>query len=337
MNVNITYKKILVMKTRSVGDNIVMLPALRLLRIRFPHSIIKVLTATESISPLLHLPYIDGIYSFQKKTMLLKRIWQSFLIIRKIREYHFDLLICFEASNGDERLSLFLGARKRLIYPYKYGRRSRFSHFDAGKDMIKKQSVQEDIDALEPLGIHSDKPQFHYPLSDGAIAYAKKFLYKHNLKSRKFVVVHPGAGKEEKRWPKKRYAELVKRICSKYKLTSLIIFTKNEQEIYEWIYSKTVPCSIGLRDSFEHLAAIINESLIFIGNDSAPSHLACMLNVPSITLMSKDRRNTWFPYDRRYHKVLVGEVKKTEGKFIDRITTDEVFSIFEKLVSTKNE
>ncbi|OQX56302.1 MAG: hypothetical protein B5M53_02105 [Candidatus Cloacimonas sp. 4484_209] len=275
MNVNITYKKILVMKTRSVGDNIVMLPALRLLRIRFPHSIIKVLTATESISPLLHLPYIDGIYSFQKKTMLLKRIWQSFLIIRKIREYHFDLLICFEASNGDERLSLFLGARKRLIYPYKYGRRSRFSHFDVGKDMIKKQSVQEDIDALEPLGIHSDKPQFHYPLSDGAIAYAKKFLYK--------------------------------------------------------------PCSIGLRDSFEHLAAIINESLIFIGNDSAPSHLACMLNVPSITLMSKDRRNTWFPYDRRYHKVLVGEVKKTEGKFIDRITTDEVFSIFEKLVSTKNE
>lgn len=327
------FKRILVVKTRSIGDNIIMLPALRLLRESFPDADIEVLTVTESAAPLFHIPFINGVYSFQKKGSVIKRLWQTLLVLRRIRKKHFDLLINLQASEGSEKLSILAGAKKRLICPYIYGRRSRYNHFGIVKPKVKTQSAVEDIEALRPLGVYARRLSFDYPVSEEMLLKAKDFLSKHSIAPKRFIVIHPGSSEKEKRWSYRNYAALVDHIKKLYGLQSVFVFTKNESQIYESILDESTARPIGFSVVFDLLAAIIKQSLLFIGSDSAPRHLACALNIPTITLMAKDRRDTWHPYNKKYHKVIVGELEQGNKRFIDRITPDELFSVLKELMA----
>lgn len=324
--------KILVVKTRSMGDNIIMLPALRLLRERFPTAEIDVLTVTESAAPLRPLLFIDGIYSFQKRGIV-RRLWQTAILLRKIRNKHFDLAINLQASKGSEKVMLLSGAKKRLIYPYIYGKSSKYSHFHIGKSREIKQTFMEDIDALRPLGVSDKGWSFDYPVSETNLSKAKDIVTEYAIPFKKFIVIHPGGDRSEKRWSSRNFARLIDIIDRKLLMKSIVIYTKNEHSIYKGIFKNTETEPIGLSLPFDLLTGLIKSSLVFIGNDSAPHHLACALNIPSIVLMSRDRRNTWHPYNEKYHRVIVGALKNGKENPIERITVDDVFSTLKELIA----
>lgn len=317
---------ILVIKTRSIGDNIIMLPALRMLRNRFPDAAIEVLTTAESAAPLLGFPLIDAVHCFRKKAGAIKRLRDTLFILKLIRSKRFDLAICLQASSGSERLTLLCGARRRLIYPYGYGKCSRYSHYPVCKPGKVKQTVLEDIDALRPLNIGSSAPQFAYPLASITRDRAREVLKEHSVDAKKFVVLHPGGGEREKRWSPHHYGALVDRIKRELSFPSVVLFTEDERQLFESIALAASERPIGISVPFDLLAAIIEASRVFIGSDSAPHHIACALDIPSIVLMPRDRRETWHPYDVRRHRFLIGRERAGSVRRIDHITPDVVFA-----------
>lgn len=315
-----------------MGDNIAMLPALRLLRERFTDALIEVLTTTESAAPLRHLPSIDTVHCFRKKAGILTRIWQTARILKVMRKKRFDLAINLQASSGSEILTLCSGARKRLIYHYAYGKSSAFSHFKIAKPKRVQQSAMEDIAALRPLGIHEQDLSFHYPISKRIRKRATEILQAHGITPGRYIVIHPGGGASEKHWLASHYGTLIGAIHELFALPSVVVFTDKERRIFTRIEAASSQKPVGLTVPFDLLAGIIEESLAFVGSDSAPHHVACALDIPSIVLMPRDRRATWHPYDEKNHRVLVGGSKPGNERPIDRITPADVLSELKDLI-----
>jgi ADP-heptose:LPS heptosyltransferase len=327
-----SHLRILIIKTRSIGDNIAMFPALKLLRERFAHAVIEVLTTTRAAAPLTNLPTIDAVHCLEKHAGMLKRIHETLRVMRAIRRRHFDLAINLQASSGSEVLTLLSGARMRLIYPYAYGRKSRFSHFEIGKPREVRHAVREDIDALKPLGITSCTVAFEYPLDTRIREKAERILRECGVDARGYIVLHPGAGECEKVWSSAHFGALADMIKKELGLRSVVVFEDRERSLFEEIAAASSASPHGLTLSFDLLAGIIEKCLAFVGSDSSPHHVACMLDVPSIVLMPRDRRATWHPYDTAHHRVLRGDSHPGTGRSIDRITPDEVFAELKSLV-----
>ncbi len=323
--------KILIIKTRSIGDNIAMLPALRLLREQYPDAEIEVLTTKEAAAPLMHVPAVDAVHCFRKHAGMVARVMETLQIMRKLRSTHFDLVINLQASSGSEVLALLAGAQRRLIYPYHYGKRSRLSHYRICKPMQVQHAVLEDIDALTPLGIIRAVPRFSYPLSAEPKRKARRILQQYGIDN-DFIVIHPGGGAQEKIWKPSYYGALIDLISTGLSLKAVILFTQKEQLLFEDIARAAQTKPVGLKVPFDVLAGIIEACTAFIGSDSAPHHVACSLDVPSLVLMSRDRRATWHPYDEKMHMVLVGEGKAGGERSIDRITPEEVFVALKRLL-----
>lgn len=309
-----------------------MLPALRLLREKYADAVIEVLTITESAAPLRQLPYIDAVHCFRRRAGTLRRIWQTIRVMNLIRKKCFDLAINLQASSGSEILTLCSGARKRLIYPYAYGKWSAFSHVKIAKPRKVQQSVMEDIAALYPLGIREQHASFYYPISERIRKKTSEILRAHGIAPGRYIVIHPGGGASEKQWLAAHYGSLIGAIHEVFALPSVVVFTDKEQQRYARIAAVSSPKPIGLEVPFDLLAGIIEQCLAFIGSDSAPHHVACTLDIPSIVLMPRDRKATWHPYDETYHRVLVGGLKTGKERRIDRITPAEVLGELKDLI-----
>ncbi len=200
-----------------------MLPALRLLREKYADAVIEVLTITESAAPLRQLPYIDAVHCFRRRAGTLRRIWQTIRVMNLIRKKCFDLAINLQASSGSEILTLCSGARKRLIYPYAYGKWSAFSHVKIAKPRKVQQSVMEDIAALYPLGIREQHASFYYPISERIRKKTSEILRAHGIAPGRYIVIHPGGGASEKQWLAAHYGSLIGAIHEVFALPSVVV------------------------------------------------------------------------------------------------------------------
>jgi heptosyltransferase-3 len=115
------------------------------------------------------------------------------------------------------------------------------------------------------------------------------------------TAIHPGAGGKSKRWPLSRYIELARRLIVREKQKVIIIEGPAEQGMARQIL-KAVPVpglisceGAGLR----LLASILAQCRSFIGNDSGISHLAAALEIPCLVLFGPTLPQHWAPQGER--------------------------------------
>ena len=111
-----------------------------------------------------------------------------------------------------------------------------------------------------------------------------------------FVALHPGAGSKAKRWPLARFIDLAMRLAAKQNKL-LIIEGPAESGLAAQIVrelpigaaatAKSLPLDI--------LAAVIAQSNAFVGNDSGIAHLAAALGIPSTVIFGPTLPQHWAP------------------------------------------
>jgi heptosyltransferase III len=105
------------------------------------------------------------------------------------------------------------------------------------------------------------------------------------------VVVHVGAGSDQKRWPMARWHELAGRVGAFIVLAGEVEaerFTPDERRIFEWMNGRI------LTDLFE-LTDAIRTARVFVGCDTGPTHLAAALGVPTVALFGPTEPDEWGP------------------------------------------
>jgi ADP-heptose:LPS heptosyltransferase len=142
--------------------------------------------------------------------------------------------------------------------------------------------------ALEPARISLD-PKVR--------AEGRRWLIEHGWSERDFLIaIHPGAGSTKKRWPTARFIELAWRLAVKEKRKLLVIEGPAEPGLARQI-AQTLSTGVLFSEAapLDLLAAVIESCHFFVGNDSGLAHLAAALDVPCLVLFGPTAPDHWAP------------------------------------------
>lgn len=105
-----------------------------------------------------------------------------------------------------------------------------------------------------------------------------------------FVLICPGGAPHRpvKRWPAERFGLLAKKLAD-YRLTPVLIGTDSEADVLNRI-DQMCPKARNLmgRTGFLDIASLAARSVLAIGNDTGPMHIAAAAGAPSVVLFSRD-------------------------------------------------
>ena len=163
------------------------------------------------------------------------------------------------------------------------------------------------------------------------------FVHDYNIAGKylcpNLVIFVPGASDRHKHWGNSNYLAIAANL-KELKYNCLFLLGSNEMDYEDEI------CRAGFRTAlnmqFAGVAALFNSPVVkcVIGNDTGLMHLACSLNVPTITISPGDFHYVWQPYSREKHRVCHSECSnimcsrycKTFSNCISKITPEQVIN-----------
>ncbi len=293
-------RNIFVIRAGAIGDFIVTLPVIQLLRREYPCSRLS-LTAKSRVRGLVkdlvhEFIDIDGPLLVPFFHQRVDRLCPEFL-----RLSGFDLVISYLGRTG--RVSADLSALPK----------SRVINANALPPVAYDRHITEFL--LEPLsGVVdiSSPPLPEVTIGEREAKIADEFLSSSGLPaSSGLIAVHPGSGGSRKVVPPSMLSRVVNRILLAFPAVRLLVI---EGEADAECVSDFIRCLEGpyvkiQRENLLEVAAILSKALLFIGNDSGISHLAAAVGVPTIVVFRSTNPSVWAP----------------RGKSV-RIATDESLS-----------
>jgi ADP-heptose:LPS heptosyltransferase len=134
------------------------------------------------------------------------------------------------------------------------------------------------------------------------------------------IVLHPGAGAENKRWPRDRFVSLARKLHVSGREVNVVLgevererWTDGEKAAFDGIATIAKP------ETLVDLLAVMNRASAVIGNDSGPAHLAAIIGVPTITLFGPTDPAIWRP--------LGPKVRMIREDSMDAISVDQVLEM----------
>jgi heptosyltransferase III len=292
--------KILLLHPGGLGDIILALPAVGLLREKFPAAGITLAANVDHIAPLAgdwveravslaSLP-LHNLYSDEELPASDVCFWRSF-----------DRIVSWTGS-GDAG---FVRKMKEM-HP-----EARISSWRPGPD--EQRHVSQIF--IDSLGFASGAAAGHSRIRITRALHdaASGWFSEQNWDGRHaFIILHPGAGSKTKRWPSERFAELARRLALRGK-RALIIDGPAEaglaRTIAEAVPGKAVTAASSLPLSL--LSAVMSEAEFFVGNDSGIAHLAAALGIPSAVIFGPTLPRHWAPLGR--HVTVLRDALNCQG------------------------
>ena len=280
-------KNILVIKFGAIGDVILIVPSLRLLRNNFPDAHISVLIGAGSKVALKNCPYIDALILYDRKgrDKGLKGLLKMSGILRR---KGFDMSLDFQNNRVSHAIS-WLGAIPER-FGYDNARLSFFINKSIKYLNIKATPIAEQFRILKGIKINTIGASTYLEIWPSK----EDFLYADNLlknawvsNSQALVGINIGSSPrwETKRWPLKKFAKLSDMLAEK-DIRVVLTGSKDDADIVKDFMkiSATKPVNAVGRTSITQLGALIKRCRVFLTGDSAPMHVASSMGVDFIAL-----------------------------------------------------
>ncbi len=300
--------KIVVVKTDGIGDAILASPFFYELRKNFGNAYITGILSSSGKEVLDGLKIFDEIIVFNpawlkyKKVSFLKRIFSAFSLLFLINKIKPDLLI---SLRWQDRITSFIfslsSAKKKIGYDVKgmgFG-----IHLKAvcNKNL---HTVENNMNLLKLIFPEKKfKIKLGFSITKQTLERVKKFLK--DKKINKYIVIHPVSGHISKDWGIFNYLKLSKKLSKKHKV--IIIGSKNDKNI-EKISGSNIINTAGIFN-IKETGALIKNSEMVIGGDSAAVHIASVFKKKTLTIFSGAALyENWAAYNKN-NFILVKNVK----------------------------
>jgi len=326
-----TPKSIVIHRVAAFGDSVVTLPALNLIRKRFPDSRIDLVsTAVVGINIkdiVSGSGVVDNVYLYTKK--------ERKQALKDVKERGYDLYI-----EIPQNLNLYKSIRNMLLVRFHLGIKAAFG-WDKGRlkrfARVQKKylNIPREVDRfLSILSAHGIHGEAEFPVFIDATdqAVVDSVIGGAETPAVAFLI---GGKLEQKKWPLDRWVVLAKRLSADYQL----YLVGGPQEVDEANYiAERVPGLESLcgKFSIKQSAAFLRRMSAVISLDTGAMHLAYAVGTPVVALFStRDITSKWFPYGER-HKVIEKEIdcsycfSKTcsNNRCMQLISVDEVHGTF---------
>lgn len=299
--------RILVIRGGAIGDFILTLPALRLLREAFPAAHLEIIGYRHIAALAEQRTYADAVRSieygplagfFARGGTLDAELCEYFAGFQQVISYLFDPDGIFEANLRRAGVKSFLPAHVRID--------------------DSAHAAHQLARPLQSLALYLDDPGPAVFPSDADRAFADEFFHGENAP---VLALHPGSGSTSKNWPRDRWRELIARLLPR-PTRLLLVGGEAEHATLEHL-DAAFPGSLRVaRDlPLPQLAAVLARCAGFIGHDSGISHLAAAVGTPCVLLFGPTDPQIWAPANAGV-RVFVAP----DGD-LARVTAEEVASL----------
>ena len=279
-------KKLLIIKLSAIGDVVMTLPTLHVLRPHFER--IDWLVEKAAADILCDHPEINRLIISPRKDFLkllkqgrLLAAWQIFKKFRKeLREQNYDVALDLQGlfKSG---VMIFLSKAKRKIG---FDKTREGAYLFLNEKMPPydpaRHAARRYLDAAAYLGADYPKPEpaIYYEAPPEAKCQANLLLG--TMAQKPFIIFNPGAQWQTKRWPLAHWQELSK------KLSKTIVVTGGPED-YEWgeeISKVSNALNLCGQTSLTVLAALLKKAEAVVTADTGPMHLAAAVGGKGLAL-----------------------------------------------------
>jgi heptosyltransferase-3 len=310
-------RRLLVMRPGAIGDTLLTFPALAALRGRFPGARVH-LIGNGVAAPLAMMTGFPRVGASRRDIARVPLVdaWTSFDDVAVGGLFRrdgprmaarFGPLLAAVAWCGDPDGTLAanlrrLGAEQVVVAPSR-------------PPASAPEHISDHLLAtLRPLGIRTEvRPRrFGLEVPPPLRRLADEHLSRLGLAGRPVVAVHPGSGSPAKNWPPEHLAELLRRLLPELGLAPLLLAGPADEGAAQALLDRLDAMSTRrragrppiLRDlPLPVLAALLSQIEAYVGNDTGPTHLAALLERPTVALFGPTDPILWAPRGPRVRVV----------------------------------
>ena len=303
--------KILIIKLNHIGDTLLITASLKAIKKSYPHCLIDVVVRKGCEGILLNNPDINNIVAIaapeRKNRNFLLSCKEIFHIFKKLFFKRYDY--SFDLTNSDRAriINILSFSKRKVVNSWHTNIKKTFKRFfytdfieyawgdkhQVLKDYNTIKSILELEDNVPNLCINTD---FHTNILDTL-----------KLKKNSYIVIHPTTRWKFKQWDIEKWKEITSYINI---LGLKVLFTcgpdKDEVEYIKNILvdDKKNTSTLG-QTSLIELAKLIENAQLFIGVDTAASHISAAVGTPSVILFGPTDEWSWHPW-KVEHKLILG-------------------------------
>ncbi|MBA2493766.1 MAG: lipopolysaccharide heptosyltransferase I [Acidobacteria bacterium] len=282
--------KILIVKLSSIGDVVHTLPALAAIRRALPDAEISWVVEKGAAEVLRHNRFLSHLIEIDTKALRReKRIGEIMSAARQqlrgLRTLTFDVTLDFQGLLKSSTIAKL--AKSKKIYGFsKQNLRepaSRFLLTDKIKVEQKSHIIVKNLKLAEQaLNIFVPANNFEFPIftDEKHKSEAEKIIAQTGAN---FAILNPAGGWVTKLWHAEKFGALADRLWEENGLTSVITTAPSEINLAEKVLQnsksgKILLVQLTLKGFYE----LAKKTKIYIGGDTAPTHLAVAANAPIV-------------------------------------------------------
>ncbi len=280
-------RKILYVRTDRMGDVLMNLPAIRVLRQAYPKAWIT-LAVDSSVAPLFQPnPDVDEVYHLDTRQFSKSSAYRNTLR-KNLKKIKFDAVIISNADKHLHWLAFRAGIPIRLGWDRKWG--FLMTHrLPDDKYGASRHEIDSNIKLVSLLTDKAWDGRLSLFVQPESLNRVDRWLEARVQKFSSFVVLHTGTSRPEKRWRADYFKELALRIISKLKKGVIFIGDEQERALVQEIVSsldESAALSLVGMTSLQDLTALFSLSKVsaVVSCDSGPLHIAWIMGRPVVGL-----------------------------------------------------
>ncbi len=295
--------KILVRGTNWIGDSVMSVPALRLIKKTFADSEITLAAPAWSDGIFRDADFIDRMLvledSGHSPSSMLRQAGM-------FREGSFDAAILFTNSFGSALTARTAGIAKRFGYAGEARGFLLTNSFEKPEWKNARHEVYYYLNLVEEISrffeIEPDvgEPEFSIPVSDARRAQARTILEAKGIgKGDRYAVFGAGStNSRAKRWPAERFARVAEAIWKESGLRPVLLGSPDEIEVSRLVCENADVEMVDLtgKTLLDEAVALIAEADLMVSNDMGLAHVSAAVGTRTVTVFGPTNPLTTAPW-----------------------------------------
>ncbi len=333
-------RNILLIRTDRIGDVVLSLPMLPVLKKHFPNASITVMVRKYTRELVDQHSCVSDIIQWDDNG---ERTLSEYVKI--VKELSFDIAIVPYPRFILALIIYLAGIPVRVGTGYRWYS-FLFNHkvYEHRKD-AKRHEVEYNLNLLKAIDIEIDgAPDFELEITADVQQKIDEILFKDGVNT--FVVLHVGSGGSARDWSLQNFAALGDRIRNDSQCKVVLTGGDSERSLVASVVSsmKTSPINYTGMFSLMELGALFKRAAVFVSNSTGPLHIAAAIRTPVIGFYPPILQCSavrWGPYTNK-KKVFTAESARCplckggacqSNVCMDQITVDQVFHAVQELVN----
>ncbi|OPZ71199.1 MAG: Lipopolysaccharide core heptosyltransferase RfaQ [bacterium ADurb.Bin478] len=318
-----------------LGDFLLSTPVFAALRTLFPGRPLTLVARENTAQLMRYDPNVDQVIPFagNGRDWTLDALTALFSAVRN----RFDLAVVLNTVSHSLTSDLIarLCCRRYIVGPEHllFGGTSRnfFYNVTAPQPTAQRHQSERNLDIVRRIGLTGGDPHERiFITGEERAAAQRRWMGWGRDPRRPLVILHPGAGKLENRWPVASFAALANRLQETQSLQLAVSWGPAEEALgRELVAALHAPALIAVDKDLRRLAGLYSRAALFICNDTGVMHLAASVSTPLVAVFGPTDPALWKPWGDEFCAV------RAEDHRCASVSVDSMYEICCNLLYNK--